>query len=274
MISPTMAVAAIVPALSDQAGFAREARLARFRALVIDVIVFGFISFVVNSVYGVTEVTSGFITASGGMYSTTTAVAWPWLTLVGILYFTVPEAMFGATPGKYWMRLKVVRLDGTPLGVGSVIVRNLLKPMDFLPLLYLLGGVLVFVTRGSQRLGDIAAGTTVVSQHRALDPGATRTSGRTARRWLAIALAGAALFTIGFDYFGRPPLVIQGLFNERLGFGQDVVSYSLGHPTWGLGHVTYPMTLHTAIATCSGEITLTWSVIGWNESANNYSCIS
>src|SRR5207302_10694591 len=73
MISPTMAVAAIVPALSDQAGFAREARLARFRALVIDVIVFGFISFVVNSVYGVTEVTSGFITASGGMYSTTTA---------------------------------------------------------------------------------------------------------------------------------------------------------------------------------------------------------
>ena len=274
MISPTMAVAAIVPALSDQAGFAREARLARFRALVIDVIVFGFISFVVNSVYGVTEVTAGFITASGGMYSTTTAVAWPWLTLVGILYFTVPEAMFGATPGKYWMRLKVVRLDGTPLGVGSVIVRNLLKPMDFLPLLYLLGGVLVFVTRGSQRLGDIAAGTTVVSQHRALDPGATRRSGRTARRWLAIALAAAALFTIGFDYFGRPPLVIQGLFNERLGFGQDVVNYSLGHPIWGFGQVTYPMTLRTSIATCIGEITLTWSVIGWNESANNYSCIS
>ena len=83
-----------------------------------------------------------------------------------------------------------------------------------------------------------------------------------------------ALFTIGFDYFGRPPLVIQGLFNERLGFGQDVVSYSLGHPIWGFGQVTYPMALRTSIATCTGEITLTWSVIGWNESANNYSCIS
>jgi len=107
---------------------------------------------------------------------------------------------------------------------------------------------------------------------RSLEPLERR--GRTARRWLAIALAAAALFTIGFDYFGRPPLVIQGLFNERLGFGQDVVNYSLGHPIWGFGQVTYPMTLRTSIATCIGEITLTWSVIGWNESANNYSCIS
>jgi len=274
MISPTMAVAAVAPALSDRAGFAREARLARFRALIIDMVVFGFISLVVNSVYGVTEVTSGFFTASGGMYSTTTAVAWPWLTLLGGLYFTIPEAMFGTTPGKYWMRLKVVRLDGRPLGVGSVVVRNLLKPVDFLPLLYLLGGVLVFNTPGSQRLGDIAAGTTVVYQPRALDPRATRTSGQTARRWLAITLAAAALFTIGFDYFGRPPLVIQGLFNERLSFGPEVISYSLGRPRWGFGQVTYPMTLRTRTGTCTGEVGLTWSLVGWNESANSYSCLS
>src|SRR2546430_15427819 len=124
-----------------------------------------------------------------------TAGAWPWLTLVGLLYFTVSEAMFGASPGKSWMRLKVVRLDGRPLGLGEVIVRNLLKPIDFLPVLYLLGGLLVLITPGAQRLGDLAAGTTVVYQHRAMELGAHRQSSTTARRGLQAALFAALFFT-------------------------------------------------------------------------------
>lgn len=272
MIPATMAVAAVGSVRVDRAEFAREARLARFAALVVDAVVFGFISFVVNSVYGVTEVTSGYITASGGVLSTTTAVAWPWMTLLGILYFTVPEAMFGASPGKSLMRLKVVRLDGRPLGAGSVIVRNVLKPVDFLPLLYLLGGVLVLATRGSQRLGDIAAGTTVVYRHRALEPGATRTSSRRARSVLAGALAVALLFTVGFDYFGRPPLVMQGLFNTHQLFQHDVTSYTLGTPAWGSGQVTYPIAFSTPSKTCAGTVTLKWTPYQWWLSDGVYEC--
>jgi len=181
MISPTMAVTTAVRDVASRAEFAQEARLFRFFALLVDLVVLSVITFIVNSVYGVTQPTQGLVIA-GSPYSTT--VAWPWITLVGILYFTVPEAMFGATPGKAWARVRVVRLDGRPLGLGSVVVRNLLKPIDFLPLLYLLGGLLVLLSAGSQRLGDIAAGTTVVYRHRALQPGATRSSTSTARRVL------------------------------------------------------------------------------------------
>jgi len=273
MISPTMAVAAAGSATSERAAFARQARVARSAALVLDAIIFGFITFIVNGAYGVTEITSSSILAGGTFMTTTTAVAWPWLTLVALLYFTVSEAMFGASPGKYWMRLKVVRLDGRKLGLGEVIVRNLLKPIDFLPVLYLLGGLLVLATPGAQRLGDLAAGTTVVYQHRALEPGATRHSGATAKRALLAALLAALLFTAAFDYFGRPPMFIDGLFKQGLLLNPDLESYSLGQPRWGLGSVTYPLSGRTATESCSGSVQLSWQLFGWAESTSQLLCV-
>ena len=273
MIRPAMAVAAATSTWAERAEYAHDARPARVGALLLDMVVFAFISFVVNNVYGVTQHPSGLsITIIGGG-SYTTQVPWLVTTLVWFVYFLVPEAMFGATPGKAWMRLKVVRLDGQPLDVRSVVIRNVLRFVDSLPVLYLLGGFFVFLTPGSQRLGDIAAHTTVVYRHRAQEPGATRTSGRRARRILVGALAVAALFSIAFDYFGRPPLVIEGDFNQRLSFGDDIVSYSLGQPAWGLGTVTYPMRLRTATRACTGSISLTFSVIGWNTSQSGYECV-
>lgn len=274
MIVVTMTVAAVISTHSDRAEFARNAPVARLVALILDTIIFSFFSAVANAVYGVTQVTSGFISPSGGMFTATTTVAWPWLTLLGLLYFTIPEALFGASPGKLLMRLRVVRLDGRSLGVGAVIVRNLLKPIDFLPLLYILGGVLVLITPGRQRLGDIAAGTTVVYRHRALEPGATRTSGRFAR-WLLIGgVAVTVLFTIGFDYFGRPPLVLQGLFNEHQLFESDVTTYTLGSPSWGSGQVSYPITYATATRTCTGTIVLHWQPFEWQLSSSTVTCSS
>jgi len=273
MISPTMAVAAAGSATSERAAFARQARVARSAALVLDAIIFGFITFIVNGAYGVREITSSSILAGGTFMTTTTAVAWPWLTLVALLYFTVSEAMFGASPGKYWMRLKVVRLDGRPLGLGEVIVRNLLKPIDFLPVLYLLGGLLVLATPGAQRLGDLAAGTTVVYQHRALELGATRQSSPSARRALLAALLAALLFTAAFDYFGRPPMFIDGLFKQGLLLNPDLESYSLGQPRWGLGSVTYPLSGRTATESCSGSVQLSWQLFGWAESTSQLLCV-
>jgi len=277
MISPTMAVTTAVRDVASRAEFAQEARLFRFFALLVDLVVLSVITFIVNSVYGVTQPTQGLVIA-GSPYSTT--VAWPWITLVGILYFTVPEAMFGATPGKAWARVRVVRLDGRPLGLGSVVVRNLLKPIDFLPLLYLLGGLLVLLSAGSQRLGDIAAGTTVVYRHRALQPGATRSSTSTARRVLVGTLIFAVLFTMAFDYFGRPPLVIASMYNEQFGPMHGVRSYELGQPQWSLGQVTYPIRLIEQVGrptgvydVCSGSITLDWGWLGgWTAGASGWTC--
>jgi uncharacterized RDD family membrane protein YckC len=271
MIRPTMAVAAAGSTRSDIAEYARDAHLMRFMALIVDTFALGLITFVVNNVYGVTQPTTGSLTVGGGTYST--VVAWPWLTLVGILYFAIPEAMFGATPGKLWARLRVVSLDDRPLRFGAVLVRNLFRPIDFLPVLYMLGGLLVRFTRGSQRVGDMVAGTTVVYRHRALQPGATRSSSVTARRILLGSLLFAVLFTIAFDYFGRPPFVLQGLENTHAISPPGPTQLTFGSPVWSWGQVTYPIMGVSGNGACRGSMTLDWEwLAGWQLGGGGWSC--
>jgi len=83
-------------------------------------------------------------------------------------YFVLLEWLWqGQTIGKRMYGLRVIRDDGAPAGFLAVLIRNLLRLVDFLPAFYGLGLVTVIVTSRSQRLGDIAAGTYVV---RALRP--------------------------------------------------------------------------------------------------------
>jgi hypothetical protein len=46
--------------------------------------------------------------------------------------------------------------------VREALVRNLVRVIDFLPTSYLLGGLVALISRRSQRLGDMAAGTIAV----------------------------------------------------------------------------------------------------------------
>jgi hypothetical protein len=201
-------------------------------------------------------------------------VAWPWLGVIAIAYYFVPEALFGATPGKLITGLRVVRVDGRPLEVGAVLVRNVVRLIDALPFLYLLGGVLVLATSSSQRLGDLVAGTTVVAHRDALDVGATRAAGRPALAVLAAGLLIAVIFTIAFDYFGRPPLVLQGLYNEHQLLQPDVSSYELGTPRWSPGQVTYPITIYRGANRCTGTVQLDRNGFDWMLSSAQYDCAS
>ena len=70
----------------------------------------------------------------------------------------------GATPGKRAMGLRVMNINGTPVGWGGSVIRNLLRPVDALPGCYLLGFLSVYLSERFQRLGDLAAGTIVVHQ--------------------------------------------------------------------------------------------------------------
>ena len=80
-----------------------------------------------------------------------------------LAYFFVGEAAGGRTPGKQLLGLRVVRTDGTPAGPGPILVRTLLRIVDQLPILYLVGFVVMLVTGRQQRLGDLAAQTHVVA---------------------------------------------------------------------------------------------------------------
>ncbi|MCB0034756.1 MAG: RDD family protein [Anaerolineales bacterium] len=68
----------------------------------------------------------------------------------------------GQTPGKRWVGLRVIRANGLPVTVTEVIIRNLVRIIDFLPLAYGFGVVTMFINPQSRRLGDLAAGTIVV----------------------------------------------------------------------------------------------------------------
>lgn len=69
----------------------------------------------------------------------------------------------GQSPGKKSQRIRVVKDGGGAITFVDIAIRNLLRPVDFIGL-YAVAGLCMFLTRKSQRLGDLAAGTLVVSE--------------------------------------------------------------------------------------------------------------
>lgn len=74
----------------------------------------------------------------------------------------------GETPGKRLFDLRVLNDNGTPVTWGASLVRNLLRAVDFLPSFYGFGLVSMLINRDFKRLGDLAAGTVVAYQERAV----------------------------------------------------------------------------------------------------------
>jgi len=80
-----------------------------------------------------------------------------------VAYFVLLEWLWnGQTVGKRRAGLRVIGPDGEPARFTAVLIRNLVRLVDFLPGWYALGVVMMFLTPSSQRLGDLAAGTYVV----------------------------------------------------------------------------------------------------------------
>lgn len=253
----------------------------RLLALFVDTLVISLLDVIVNGTFGVTHLTSGVATymSSGSItsFTTQTTVDFPWLALVWVTYYAVFEGLFGATLGKRAAGVRVTDLNGHRIGWQASIVRNLARLIDVLPFVYLLGGILTLATRHHQRLGDLIAGTVVVPADAAVDrplpPDVRR------RRVMGVAAATLILLALcaGFAYFGRPPLVIEGLRNTSEGiFSAGASSYTLGSPNRGTGTVTYPITYEMArtAQTCRGMITLkwNWSSLGWEFASSETQC--
>jgi len=90
---------------------------------------------------------------------------WAGILLVWIGYFVWFETRWnGMTPGKRIMALRVVNERGYPVTSLAVLLRNVLRIVDFLPGFYALGLLSIFVNGNYQRLGDMVGGTIVVKQ--------------------------------------------------------------------------------------------------------------
>lgn len=112
----------------------------------------------------------------------------------------------GRTAGKHLAGLRAVRAGGGPIDLPASAVRTLLRLIDMLPSFYLLGLVCIAVTRRNQRLGDLAAGTLVVRQARAMPRLAPSPSAAAAAapgalaggaRWDTSAVNAAELAAVG-----------------------------------------------------------------------------
>jgi len=76
----------------------------------------------------------------------------------------------GQTIGKRVLGIRVIDAGGLRLTPGQVVVRNLLRAVDALPLFYVVGGMASALSRHAQRLGDLAAGTVVIRHEREQEP--------------------------------------------------------------------------------------------------------
>ena len=94
------------------------------------------------------------------------------LVVVGIAYallfllypFIFEWLMKGQTPGKKALRIRAVREDGSYLTFMAVLLRNLFRIVDMLPVSYIVGIITVLSNKRRKRVGDFVAGTVVVSE--------------------------------------------------------------------------------------------------------------
>ena len=98
-----------------------------------------------------------------------------WILALGALaygvidlgYFLVFEALWsGQTPGKRLQKLRVIKVNGQPIGWLESAIRNILRAADILLGFYPLGLLVMFLSQRSQRIGDYAAGTVVIVERR------------------------------------------------------------------------------------------------------------
>jgi len=129
----------------------------RILAYLIDLIIIIVFMFAMMILFTVAGVITGF-------QNQTVIVVFPVLMVLPyLLYDLMMEYFFnGQSPGKKIRKIKVVRLDGTPATVGSYLLRWIFRLID---VFIAQGGVAILtilINGKGQRLGDLAAGTTVI----------------------------------------------------------------------------------------------------------------
>jgi uncharacterized RDD family membrane protein YckC len=122
-----------------------------------------------SGLFIVLSVTMGEASVGGGGFSfplNSYAAAGLYLGLVLVYYFAL-EATIGQTVGKVLVGLRVVGRGGGRPSVAAVATRTLLRIVDWLPVLYLVGFITMLATGvRQQRLGDLAARTGIARAFR------------------------------------------------------------------------------------------------------------
>jgi uncharacterized RDD family membrane protein YckC len=138
----------------------------RFVAQLVDSVIFVVLFYLIG-----VALSGGF--TFGGIGRLMDTAPFPFYGVCGLsvfVYYIVLEGLQGATVGKMVVKIRVVREDGSACGFGPALVRNLLRIVDGLPFLYIIGLVLISRSDRKQRLGDRVAKTIVIKAEQARVP--------------------------------------------------------------------------------------------------------
>mgnify|MGYP001036128356 CR=1 FL=1 len=87
------------------------------------------------------------------------------LFLIYVGYFVIFETIWqGQTPGKRYIKIRVIRDDGRPIRLQQATLRALFRPVDDV---LFLGMLLIVFSKKEKRLGDWVAGTIVIQETKA-----------------------------------------------------------------------------------------------------------
>lgn len=139
-------------------GTQEDATVSRLIAFVVDAVLIGVVLGVVLGVVG--AVLGGLLGRTGGLL---TGLLAPLGGLAVLVYFIYMEGAYGQTIGKRLMGVVVVKDDGSDCDMRASAIRNVVRIVDALPTLYIVGlAVMFLVGDDRQRVGDILANTLVV----------------------------------------------------------------------------------------------------------------
>jgi uncharacterized RDD family membrane protein YckC len=97
------------------------------------------------------------------------------LLMLGGIAITAYRMIFelvwkGQTPGKRILNIRVVRDDGSYVNAFAVILRNIFRIIDMLPISHLVGVITMIISKKNKRIGDIVAGTIVIAEKKVFLP--------------------------------------------------------------------------------------------------------
>ena len=109
-------------------------------------------------------------------------------------YYVLFEGLAdGQTPGKRWLKLRVVSDGGYSVTFAASAARNLIRVVDMQPVItYFVGMTSIVATRSGKRLGDLVAGTIVVRERLVETPGTIGRSTNVAAGSPELTSTGAA----------------------------------------------------------------------------------
>lgn len=134
----------------------------RLAAYFIDGIIIGVITTIISVIASILALINVYIAIVGSLLA----------IIISIVYFVGFWAWLGQTPGKIALGVKVVKLDGSPIGFGVALLRYIGYIISTI-ILYI--GFLMIAFHGQKRgLHDLIAGTIVISEPLAIQEQLTR----------------------------------------------------------------------------------------------------